>query len=368
MIGAGELLILSFLFLTSINCLANYFCSMSAIKKASLTNDYGGAIKRLRNFDKYLLTALMMVTGIAYVALTYNYFLETLKVSDYFIALATIGGFIFTLLTTFFSRLCYCYACNFILKTKLNEYECFMENMFSLVRIFFPIFAVSFIVPTIYILPFSMQIRNVLVAVFLFVFVFIYVSSTTSFNILSLKARKIYDKKVLEIIDNLFVEHGIKRYSLYYWDSSRSNDSNAMVTGFFKTNFFISTSLIESINDRELEAVVLHEIGHIKNNHVKSSIVNQTFFLFAIVAVLFYAIVSNITNLFFILFIMLVFVLLMGLEMRRTKKQEDEADLYVAKFGLGEELISALKKISYEGEEDFIHGSVEDRNKNINSK
>ena len=128
MIGSGELLIIGVLFLTTLNCLVTYLFSSYAVKKASVENDYSGAIKSLRIYDRYLFTPLTMLSAIAYVALSYNYFIEILEVSDYFITFATIGGFIFTLVTTFFSRLCYCYACNFVLKTKLNEYECFMVN------------------------------------------------------------------------------------------------------------------------------------------------------------------------------------------------------------------------------------------------
>jgi len=363
--GMGEILIISFLFLTTLNCLVTYFCASSAMKIASVENDYSRAVKRLRNYDNYILTTLTMITGIIYVALSYNYALEALKVSDYFITLATIGGFLFTLLTTFFSRLCYCYACNFILKTKLNEYECFMENMFSLVRIFFPIFVVSFIIPTIYVLPLALNIRHIIMVVFLFIFVLIYILSSTFFIVLTLKAKRISDETLLGVLNKLFKEHKIEKYSLYYWDSSRSNDSNAMVSGFFKVNFFISTSLINSISDKELEAVILHEIGHIKSNHVKNTMTNRMIFLFGIAIVLASMIISNITNIYLLLAIMLVFVLIMGVEIRITKRQEDEADLYVAKHGLGDELISALRKISYEGENDLVHGSVEDRKKNI---
>ena len=363
--GMGEILIISFLFLTTLNCLVTYFCASSAMKFASKKNDYGGAVKKLRIYDNYILTTLTMLTGVVYVALSYNYALETLEESDYFITLATMGGFIFTLLTTFFSRLCYCYACNFILKTKLNEYECFMQNMFSLIRIFYPIFVVSFIIPTIYVLPLEVNLRHIIMVAFLFTFVFIYILSATFFNVLSLNAKRITDERLLNVLNKLFNEHKIKRYNLYYWDSSRSNDSNAMVCGLFKVNFFISTSLINSINDKELEAVVLHEIGHIKNNHIKSSIVNQMMLLFAIALVLSYMVIFNMINIYILLAIMLVFVLIVGLEIRITKKQEDEADLYVARYGLGEELISALRKISYDGEEDLIHGSVDKRNENI---
>ncbi len=366
--GMGELLILSFLFLTSLNCFVTYICSSSCVKRASKQNDYVGAIKRLRKFDNYLFSSLMMITAVIYVALSYYYFVSVLKVSDYFISFATIGGFILTLITTFFSRLCYCYACNFILKTKLNEYECFVQNAFLLAKIFYPIFIVSFMIPTIYIFPYSMEIREYIIGGFLAVFVLFYIASTTFFNILSLGARRIKRGKIADFIGEIFKKHGIKRYRLYYWDSSRSNDSNAMVTGFNKINFFISSSLINSIDDKELEAVILHEIGHIKHKHTKKSVINQTIYLFAIVGALYYAIISDNANINILLIIILVFLLMMGVSLGVSKKQEDQADLYVAKYGLGDALISALKKISFGDEDDLVHGSVSKREENINKK
>ena len=369
MLGMQEVLILSFLFLTGVNCLVTYLGSSSCIKRASKHKDYVGAIKKLRIYDNYIFSSVMMVTSVIYVALSYFYFKSTLKVSDYFITFATIGGFVLTSFTTFFSRLCYCYACNFILKTKLNEFDCFMVNTIALAKVFYPIFTVSFVVPTIYVLPYSMQTREILIGVFLGVFVLFYIATTTLFNMLSLGARRIKKGRVFDVISALFKEHKIKRYKIYYWDSSKSNDSNAMVMGFNKINFFISSSLVQSLDDKELEAVILHEIGHVKHGHVKSSVIHQGIYLTAIAAVLYYAIISDVTNIYFLLILILVFVLLMGVSVNVSKKQEDEADLYVAKHGLGDSLISALRKISIDGDEgDTIHGSVEKRKENIKSK
>lgn len=369
MIGIEELIIISFLFLTAFNCIVTYIGSSSCIKRATKHGDYTGAIKRLRRYDRYIFTTLSMLSSVIYVALSYYYFVEILEVSDYFITFATMGGFILTLLTTFFSRLCYCYACNYILKTKLNEYECFMENAISLATMFYPIFIVSFIIPTIYILPYSMETRELMIAAFLVLFVILYVATTTTFHILSLGARRIRKGRVADVISSLFKEHGIKRYRIYYWDSSRSNESNAMVTGYSRVNFFISSSLVKSIDDKELEAVILHEIGHIKYKHNKKAVVNQTVYLFAIVAVLYYSIVSDVINLNLLLILIFLFILLMRISLSVSKKQEDQADLYVAKHGLGDSLISALRKISVDGDdEDLIHGSVDKRHKKINSK
>ena len=369
MLGMEELLIVSFLFLTAVNCFVTYLGSSSCIKRASKHKDYVGSIKKLRIYDNYIFTTLLMITSVIYVALSYFYFKSTLKVSDYFITFATIGGFVLTSFTTFFSRLCYCYACNFILKTKLNEFDCFMVNTISLAKVFYPLFVVSFVVPTIYVLPYSMQTREILIGVFLGVFVLFYIATTTLFNMLTLGARRIKKGKIFDVVSSLFKEHHIKKYRIYYWDSSKSNDSNAMVMGFSRVNFFISSSLVQSLDDKELEAVILHEIGHIKHNHIKSNVIQQTIYLSAIAAVLYYAIISDATNIGFMLLLILVFLLLMGLSVNVSKKQEDEADLYVAKHGLGDSLISALRKISVDGDEgDTIHGSVEDRHENIKSK
>ena len=74
MLGMEELLIVSFLFLTAVNCFVTYLGSSSCIKRASKHKDYVGAIKKLRIYDNYIFTTLLMITSVIYVALSYFYF------------------------------------------------------------------------------------------------------------------------------------------------------------------------------------------------------------------------------------------------------------------------------------------------------
>ena len=51
---------------------------------------------------------------------------------------------------------------------------------------------------------------------------------------------------------------------MFSWDTSKSNESNAMVAGIMTHYIFISTSLLNDITLPELESILVHEIGHIK--------------------------------------------------------------------------------------------------------
>ena len=119
-IGMGNLLIITFLFMTTLNCLVTYFCSSSSLNYLTKTQSYNKAITRIHMYDKYILTGLNLMTSILYVVVSYGYFYKLLEISDFFVALSVLVGFVLSIITTFFSRLCYCYVCNVLLKTTLN--------------------------------------------------------------------------------------------------------------------------------------------------------------------------------------------------------------------------------------------------------
>ena len=343
-----QILIIAFLFLTTFNCLITYFCSSSSLKVLEETRSFPKAINKIRAYDKYLLTTLTLITSAIYVVLSYFYFQDLLEVSDYFISLSVSLGFILSLLTTFFSRLCYCYACNILLKTKLNEYECFIENFFYLLRIFFPIFLISFVLPTIQVLPIANRYREILSVSFIVIYLVIWVLSSPGKTILTLNARKINNEKLLHLLNTLFSDNGIKNYELYYWDSSKSNEANAFISGFFKRYLFISSTLIETLDDRELMAIVLHEIGHVKNHHLKKILISKLALLSVLSLIIYYISIFRVFNVWVLFGLFFAFILVMGRNLKGMKKYEDQADLYVNKSGYGTELISALKKVSFE--------------------
>lgn len=81
------------------------------------------------------------------------------------------------------------------------------------------------------------------------------------------------NKKLINILDGLMVSSGLtSRPRLYIMES---NQPNAFATGRNPKNSVIcvTTALIEKLNYYELEAVIAHEMGHIKNYDIRLSAV-----------------------------------------------------------------------------------------------
>lgn len=79
------------------------------------------------------------------------------------------------------------------------------------------------------------------------------------------------NKKLINILDGLMISSGLKaRPKLYVMES---NQPNAFATGRNPEHSVIcvTTALIEKLDYYELEAVVAHEMGHIKNYDIRLS-------------------------------------------------------------------------------------------------
>ena len=69
----GSIVIICFLFLTSLNCLITYLCSTSALKVFELTKSYEKAVNKITVYDKYMLSILTILTSALYVLISYFY-------------------------------------------------------------------------------------------------------------------------------------------------------------------------------------------------------------------------------------------------------------------------------------------------------
>ena len=66
--------------------------------------------------------------------------------------------------------------------------------------------------------------------------------------------------------------------------SLRSTHGNAFFGGFGKTKRIIFfDTLLEKLNTKEIEAVIAHELGHFKRNHVKKLLLIQISLIFLII-------------------------------------------------------------------------------------
>jgi STE24 endopeptidase len=165
-----------------------------------------------------------------------------------------------------------------------------------------------------------------------------------------------------DAIESLAQKAGFELNNIYVMDGSkRSTKGNAYFTGFGKKKrIVLFDTLIKDLEADEITAVLAHEIGHYKKKHVLQSIflsvINTgiTFYILSlflensslaaalggekasfhlgIIGFSFlFAPVSELTGLFFNFL---------------SRRNEYQADQYAVRFGLGDALISALKKLS----------------------
>ena len=162
-------------------------------------------------------------------------------------------------------------------------------------------------------------------------------------------------------IETLLTKCGFKSQGLFVMDgSARSSHGNAYFTGFgsSKRVVFFDT-LLERLNDDEIEAVLAHELGHFRHHHVIKRIALMFFVSFVGLALLgwlmnqdwFYAGLgvthaSNYMALILFLMVSPVFLfLLRPLMASYSRKNEFEADDYAAKHASAKYLVEALVKL-----------------------
>lgn len=160
-----------------------------------------------------------------------------------------------------------------------------------------------------------------------------------------------FSKKINFHVKNVFVIDG----------SKRSSKANAYFSGLGKKKrIVLYDTLINDLTNNELLAVLAHEAGHYKKKHIQKSLIMsifQTAIVFYILSVfislpeLSYALGAD--NQSFAIGIFAFSILftpietLLGLYFNwLSRKNEYQADDFANQYGLGAELISALKKLS----------------------
>jgi len=175
------------------------------------------------------------------------------------------------------------------------------------------------------------------------------------------KFEPLKDKSLQAAIEGLLTRCGFESNGLYQMDGSkRSSHGNAYFTGFGKTKRIVFyDTLLEQLSTNETLAVLAHELGHFKRNHIKKRmIVTFSIFLagFAIMGWLagqtwFYeglgvSQASNYMLLILFMLVMPVFSFFISPVMSMySRKHEFEADDYAKEHAEAADLISALVKM-----------------------
>ncbi|MEN4007405.1 MAG: M48 family metalloprotease [Methanobacterium sp.] len=181
---------------------------------------------------------------------------------------------------------------------------------------------------------------------------------------LSSKATRIKDREIETYVSEIMCNHGNKIMQVYEFPSKKQKYANAIVVDDSKGRILISDYLIEHFTREELRAVLLHEIGHIKMQHLKkmakSSLlppylkyVGWALFIGLSVVIIILpedSIVSIILT--YVMIIMSIFLIIGSIMdssigiFKTSRKHEKEADEYVIERGTEPQVyISALQKL-----------------------
>lgn len=141
--------------------------------------------------------------------------------------------------------------------------------------------------------------------------------------------------------------------------SIRSSHGNAYFTGIGKNKRIVFfDTLLKTLNDNEVEAVLAHELGHLKHKHILKSMVMSILFTFIGMAILGYlysssefyilhqAKQSSYMALILFSFITPVYTfILTPIQSWMSRKNEYQADKFACDFSDGKALIDALVKM-----------------------
>ncbi len=170
------------------------------------------------------------------------------------------------------------------------------------------------------------------------------------------------DKKLKVTIEKLLKKCGFESQGLFIMNGSlRSSHGNAFFGGFGKTKRIIFfDTLLEKLTHKEIEAVIAHELGHFKMNHVKKFMAIMITILFISLYVLgglkdspiFYEVLgveimsdANFLMLFNFVLLNYLFFFIKPLMAFISRKNEYEADAYACLVSKAEDLKLSLTKL-----------------------
>jgi len=162
-------------------------------------------------------------------------------------------------------------------------------------------------------------------------------------------------------IDNLLARTGFKSDGVFVMDGSkRSSHGNAYFTGIGKNKRIVFfDTLLEGMEDKEVEAILAHELGHFHHKHIRKHMISSFTISLLGLALLGYLInqpwffnglgvqtMSNHTALILFTLTLPVFSFFIApISNALSRKHEFEADSFAAKHTNADDLISSLVKL-----------------------
>ena len=320
------------------------------------------------NISKLHLSIIKNIFYVGYIytlllAGLFKYINESLNSYDLSLYLIDLSSILITYLIVHISMLPFSFYSNFVIESRYEfntstKLLFFKDNLISLLLTLIVVSLLSLVF--FYIVSFqNLWWLLMSLAMFSVIIISMFIYPTYISPIFN-KFKKLKNEKIKEEIKDLSERTDFSIDNLFVMDrSKRSKHPNAYFTGFSKNRRIVFyDTLIDLLSPKEIKAVLAHEIGHYKHNHITKSLVISTFIIFIgmflisqlvnnsnyleilnlnnsassqLIALFFtYQIISFFTDPFF---------------STLSRKNEYEADMFASKQVQKEHLISSLVKL-----------------------
>lgn len=175
------------------------------------------------------------------------------------------------------------------------------------------------------------------------------------------KFKPLDNLKLKTKIDNLLTRTGFKSDGVFVMDGSkRSSHGNAYFTGIGKNKRIVFfDTLLEGMNDSEVEAILAHELGHFHHKHIRKRMISSFTISLLGLALLGYLInqawffnglgIESMSNhvalILFTLTLPVFSFFISPISNALSRKHEFEADSFAAKHTNAGDLVSSLVKL-----------------------
>ena len=320
------------------------------------------------NISKLHLSIIKNIFYVGYIYILllaglFKYINESLNSYDLSLYLIDLSSILITYLIVHISMLPFSFYSNFVIESRYEfntstKLLFFKDNLISLLLTLIVVSLLSLVF--FYIVSFqNLWWLLMSLAMFSLIIISMFIYPTYISPIFN-KFKKLQNENIKDEIKDLSERTDFSIENLFVMDrSKRSKHPNAYFTGFSKNRRIVFyDTLIDLLSPKEIKAVLAHEIGHYKHNHITKSLGISTFIIFIgmflisqlvnnsnyleilnlnnsassqLIALFFtYQIISFFTDPFF---------------STLSRKNEYEADMFASKQVQKEHLISSLVKL-----------------------
>ena len=242
------------------------------------------------NISKLHLSIIKNIFYVGYIytlllAGLFKYINESLNSYDLSLYLIDLSSILITYLIVHISMLPFSFYSNFVIESRYEfntstKLLFFKDNLISLLLTLIVVSLLSLVF--FYIVSFqNLWWLLMSLAMFSVIIISMFIYPTYISPIFN-KFKKLQNENIKDEIKDLSERTDFSIENLFVMDrSKRSKHPNAYFTGFSKNRRIVFyDTLIDLLSPKEIKAVLAHEIGHYKHNHITKSLVISTFIIF----------------------------------------------------------------------------------------